>query len=219
LSTGDRNVISAGRIGTGPGISNVLGLALLPDGQLLAADSQLDAIFRIDLATGNRTIVSSNEIGTGPRYVDPFDIVITSDGSVLVLNFVPVIERRAERPGILRVDLTSGDRTLFSGVTAGDGIEMRTPAGMAVEADGSILVIDPGRDRLFRIDPVTGDRVVVSSAEVGDGPIFHTPRRVAVVPGSPVGSYDSRLGWILLLVAVGGIVALSSFWVHRRRNA
>lgn len=219
LSTGNRTDISGGGIGTGPDIGNVLGLALLPGNQLVATDSQLDAIIRIDLATGDRTIVSSNEVGKGPRYVDPFDIVVASDGSALVVDSVPIIARGERQPGVLRVDLASGDRSLFSGATAGAGLQMRTATSIAVEADGSLLVIDAGRDRLFRIDPVTGDRVVVSSAEVGKGPIFYSPRRIAVVPGSPSDSAGSGSRWILLLVAGAGIVVLSSLWVRRRRDA
>jgi sugar lactone lactonase YvrE len=216
-TTGDRQVISGSGIGSGPETQNVVGLALLPDNQLLAADSQLDAIVRIDLATGNRTIVSSNEVGSGPRYVDPFDVIVASDGSALVINSVPIIKRGNRRPGVLRVDLASGDRTLFSGANAGAGFEMRTATSIAIEADGSLLVIDAGLDRLFRIDPVTGDRVVISSSEVGEGPMFYTPRRLAVVPGTP--ELDGGSEWIPLVVAIGAIVAFFSLLASRRRNS
>jgi sugar lactone lactonase YvrE len=218
-STGDRSVVASREIGTGPGLKFALGLALLEDGQLVAADSELNAIVRIDLATGNRTILSSNQIGTGPQYIDPSDIVIASDGSALVVNNTPIAGRRGREPGLVRVDLDSGDRTLLSGVDAGTGRELRTAASLVLEADGSILVIDPARDILFRIDPVTGDRVVISSAEVGSGPTFRSPRRITIVPSPPADSIGGRLGWISWLgVAGAAIIVLSIVWISHNRK-
>ena len=101
----------------------------------------------------------------------------------------------------------------------GTGLDMRAPAGLALDSDGTILVIEPGRDRVLRIDPVTGDRVVVSSAEVGEGPIFHVPRRISVVPGAPADTSGPSPQSFGLLVAVVGIVAFSIFWVRRKRGA
>jgi sugar lactone lactonase YvrE len=51
--------------------------------------------------------------------------------------------------------------------------------GIAVEADGSLLVLDALRDQLLRLDPVGDAPTVVSSATVGTGPLFSTPAELA----------------------------------------
>ena len=59
-----------------------------------------------------------------------------------------------------------------------------SPNAIAVEADGSLLVVDgplgftgngTGQRLLMRVHPVTGDRTVLSAPGKGQGPSFLTP--------------------------------------------
>ena len=45
-----------------------------------------------------------------------------------------------------------------------------TPLGIAVESDGSLVVIDSGLEAVVRVDQVTGDRTIISDASIGSGP-------------------------------------------------
>ena len=89
-----------------------------------------------------------------------------------------------QNPAIIRIDPTSGNRTILSDVdtpteedlsrTETEGDETLTdpgptwliPQGVAVEPDGQIAVTDSGRRALIRVDPMTGRREAFS----GPGP-------------------------------------------------
>ncbi len=66
----------------------------------------------------------------------------------------------------------------FAQVGSGPGFE--SPSGLAVEADGSLVVVDDGLDAVVRVDPVSGDRMIISDASTGSGPGFVTPLGIAV---------------------------------------
>jgi len=44
----------------------------------------------------------------------------------------------------------------------GSGPGFVTPLGIAVESDGSLVVIDSGLEAVVRVDQVTGDRTIIS---------------------------------------------------------
>ncbi len=62
----------------------------------------------------------------------------------------------------------------------GSGPGFVSPFGIAVEADGSLVVVDTGLDAVVRVDQVSGDRTIISDASIGSGPGFVTPRGIAV---------------------------------------
>ena len=87
---------------------------------------------------------------------------------------------------LYRIDPLTGARTILSDFNTGANTG-REPEGVAVEADGQILVIDKHagpltRGQLFRIDPQTGARTIVSDFGVGANQ-GNDPLAVAVVPG------------------------------------
>ena len=53
------------------------------------------------------------------------------------------------------------------------------PVGIAVEADGHLVVTDVGLQAVVRVDPRTGASHIISDATTGQGPtfdfVFHTP--------------------------------------------
>jgi len=59
-----------------------------------------------------------------------------------------------------------------------------TPRGIALDADGSILVVDQdafgGPGGVIRVDPATGARTTVSESSTSGGPSFVTPRDIAL---------------------------------------
>ncbi len=52
----------------------------------------------------------------------------------------------------------------------GSGPGFVSPRGIAVEADGSLVVVDSGLEAVVRVDPVSGDRTIISDASIGSGP-------------------------------------------------
>ena len=72
----------------------------------------------------------------------------------------------------------------------GSGPAFEFPSGIAVEPDGSLVVIDSGLDAVIRVDPETGDRTIISMMIIdpddpddmgrGRGISFSLPRGIAV---------------------------------------
>jgi len=63
-------------------------------------------------------------------------------------------------------------RTILSDASIGSGPGFVSPRGIAVEADGSLVVVDIGLEAVVRVDQVSGDRTIISDASIGSGPGF-----------------------------------------------
>ena len=164
-------------LGNGPFFNPpTTGLAVEADGNLIVIDAR---ILRIDPVTGDRMIVSDYTTG-GHWY--PFDLAIEADGSLVVVNpyqryYGPIVGISA---AVLRVDPVTGDRMIVSDDNTGSGPDFSNPLGLAIEADGSLVVIDAGRDAVLRVDPISGNRSIVSDDDTGNGPYFSNPLGLAV---------------------------------------
>lgn len=161
-----------------PARAQVTHIDLAPDGSIVAVDSGRDEVLRIDPATGTVEKVSSATIGGGPLLDFAWSVAVAPDGSALVSGYV------GSRPGILRVDPTSGDRTVFS-----EGAPFQSNHNpIAIAADGTVFVADQrsalnAEPRILRVDPSTGERTVISGAGIGGGPPIGLPTGLAIEPG------------------------------------
>ena len=173
--TGDRTFLSGGPIGTGPPLACPVGLAIEPTGTLVLPAACPAGIIRVDTNTGDRAIVSDASTGSGPPFDSPTDIAVEASGALLVTDYMTV----------KRVDPSTGARTTLS-----DRSRLRHPVSVAVEAGGTALVGDHGREQpvigmasvylfsgLSRLDLRTGRSSVVSgggllSRRRGSGPGF-----------------------------------------------
>ncbi len=158
-NTGARTIISDASVGSGPAFITPLRIAVEAHGSLVVLDQRLKAVVRVDPNTGARTIVSDASVGTGPAFDFPSGAV-EAHGSLVVAD----IARRA----VIRVDPNTGDRTIISTghrphrSAVGIGPAFSHPLGIAVEADGNLVVVDPGLRAVVRVDPNTGARTIVS---------------------------------------------------------
>jgi len=128
----------------------------------------------------------------------------------------------------MRVDPSTGDRTVLSGCTAedpatfactallGTGPSFGFPGGIAVEADGALVVVDEGlTGRVIRVNPVTGDRVLVSGLDsetntsLGSGPLLLFPADIAVAPDGALIVGDRTLGVVQVDPLTGNRTILS----------
>lgn len=154
---------------SGPGIlMNSRRVAVGPDGAIYVADT--NSIVRVDPSTGAQTVASSSA-----SFAHPYDLAFEANGLMLVAD------RQALGGAIFRVDPASGAPTL---VSYAGSFSSTGPVGVAVTADGDILVVDAdafgGGGGVIRVDPATGGQQVVAS-----GGAFVSPVAIAVSPAKP----------------------------------
>jgi hypothetical protein len=185
-ATGSRTILSDNGTGTGPDFTSPAGIAIEPDGDLLATDLGGPAghasIFRVDPLTGDRTIVSTFGVGTGPNLSTPYDLVEVG-GTIFVTN--------GPSANVLAVDPTTGNRTLFSGQLAGTGKQFFDPIGVTIQ--GHNLVVADNSNLVYQVDLSTGNRVN-----------FYQFANNQNTPENPVGVAISNGGQILLSSEFGG---------------
>jgi sugar lactone lactonase YvrE len=122
-------------------------------------------VMRVDPATGGIVEVSRNG-AQGQLFNHPYDIAVAADGSLLVADMGAYADGPdpAADGAIVRVDPATGSQSLVS-----RGGRLVDPAGLALAADGTIVVVDnvglDGEPELLRIDAASGAQTVLS---VGD---------------------------------------------------
>jgi hypothetical protein len=139
-------------------------------------------LFRLDPVTGNRTQLSNfGQENQGPKGTNPTDVAVEASGFILVSD---PAQGTSGLGALFRVDPATGNRTLFSDFgNPAQGPTESSPEGVAVEASGTILVMDAGgAGKLFRVDPVSGNRTLLSDfSDAAQGPTGSNPWRVAVL--------------------------------------
>jgi len=162
---GARLVVSDLKTGGGPGFVQPFDVAVIAGGDAVVRDDK--SLLRVGAVTGDRALLSGTGRGSGPPFVDPRRIAIDGD-SVLVADPVP--------PAIVRVDPSSGDRTLVW-----DGSPpLSFPGGVAMEATGSLVITSNGA--VVRFNPSTGATTILTDASHGAGPFLQLPGVIAVEP-------------------------------------
>ncbi len=86
----------------------------------------------------------------------------------------------------------------------GSGPGFVTPVGIALEADGSLVVTDSGLEAVVRVDQVSGDRTIISDASTGSGPGVVAPRGIAVEADGSLVVTDSGLEAVVRVDQVSG---------------
>ena len=195
--------------GSGPPFFLNFGLAVEADGQIVVADDR--AVLRVDPTTGARTIISDANTGSGPAFTHLNGIAVEADGQLVVTDLGP-FDLREGLIGVLRVDPVSGNRSVVSSVRRlvepvtdnislvperGSGPVFVDPLGIAVEADGQLVVTNFGRSAVLRVDPLSGDRTVVSGPGAGTGLALGRPFDIAVEADGQLVVTDPFLGAVL----------------------
>lgn len=116
------------------------------------------------------TFQPAYEVFAPERVVD----VMPSEPPLALGMLVTGTESASGEPALFRIDAATGAETAIS-----VGGSFSAPVGIAVEADGSILVADAdafgGTGGIIRVDPATGEQTEVSS-----GGLFSNPFDLAV---------------------------------------
>ena len=136
--TGARTIVSSSAVGTGtPSFNTPNGIALESGGTTaIVVDSGSttgDAVFRVTLSNGNRTILSSDTIPNATNELNgPEDVIIESDGNILISD------NSSTTDFIVRVNKTTGVRTIVSSSTVGTGTSsFAAPVGIILIATTS----------------------------------------------------------------------------------
>jgi sugar lactone lactonase YvrE len=149
------------------------GIAVLPDGRIVAADRLHHVVEIVDPGSGEVTVIAgiwdSQGMVDGPgataRFASPYDIAVRSDGKLVVTDF---------DNNRLRVVGMDGTTATFTGATAGfaDGamIDARFshPQGLSVAANGDMYVTDLNN---FRVRRIVGETVTTVAGN-GNGGSF-----------------------------------------------
>jgi sugar lactone lactonase YvrE len=177
--TGDRTLVSgcpaidAQRncqgtlLGQGPPFRTPSAIAMAADGHLWVGDTLRQAVLQVDPSTGDRTLVSGctaidvegrcvgGLIGRGPPFDFPVALAVEVTGALVVVD--------AGLGAVMRVNPSTGDRTLVSDASIGRGLPLFFPVAIAVEADESLVVVDRKINAVVRVDPYIGERTIVST--------------------------------------------------------
>lgn len=156
--SGQQTAVSSGDLFDAP-----IGIAIAEDGTVLVTDlgpegPDSGCVLRVDSATGAQERVSS-----GGMLRRPFGVAVEHRGTVLVADAFAFLGG-----GVIRVDPATGAQTeVFRSTSTGGGLPLR-PVGIALEADGAILLVlnnlaGGGAGEVVRVDPTDGRGTVVST--------------------------------------------------------
>jgi cysteine-rich repeat protein len=185
-------------------------VAVLPDGDVVIADSDNHRIRRVDVATGTISTfaggVTAGDAGdegvaTAALLDSPYGVEVEADGGVLIADSGNNRIRRVTPDGTIHALAGTG---AYGG--AGDGgpadeATLRFPASIAVDLDGAVLIADTFSQRVRRVAPATG--VITTIAGLGSegasgdggaplGAAFRFPWAVDVAPDRAVIVIDTH---------------------------
>jgi sugar lactone lactonase YvrE len=159
LATGDRTLVSASTVPSGPPWFFPNAVAIdEPNNRFLVADLQAPAVYAVEFGTGARSVLSGAP-QSGTPFVWPHTLAID-----------PARNRALVADGALNavvaVSLTDGARTILSGPAVPPGqIELDMPYGIALDAAANrALVTHFGPPSVVAVDLATGARTVLATA-------------------------------------------------------
>lgn len=171
-------------------------------------------LFEVDPVTGNRTIISQlGDAGQGPLATNVTWITANPAGGPIYLS------NNSTPETIMMVDPNTGNRTIVSDFSnPGQGPTNENIGGIAIEADGQLLVNGRVPDAVYRIDPILGLRKVVSDLNnPAEGPIGSFPQGIIVATVATIVTVPTMSEWGL--IATAAFLGIISFIIIRRRNA
>lgn len=168
-------------------------IALAPDGTLVVAETGSHTITRIDPKSGQSRIVAGVRGRSGFKDGDgetalfnaPVGVAVGADGTIFVADTYNDRIRAIDAEARVRT-IAGGDEPGMVDAPVGADARFDTPCGIAVAADGALLVADTGNHRLRRVEMSGAVTTIAGTGERGeaDGPptasTFDEPTGLAV---------------------------------------
>jgi uncharacterized protein (TIGR03663 family) len=176
-----------GRLGVAPDeMQNPYGVALDGDGNVYVVDSDLGRVQKFD-GRGNLLAAQGVPGGEGGQYNQPADIAVDASGNVYVAD---TWNHRIQK---LAPDLTPigtwGRPT--SDLVNPPPDQLWAPRGIAIDRDGTILVVDSGTNRIRRYSS-DGAHIGDFGQRGKDPGDFDEPTGIAIAPDGSIYVADSR---------------------------
>ena len=105
-------------------------------------------------------------------------LAIEATGLLVVATRGSSVFALVDPGGVSRVDPSTGNCVA---ITAGRGGDEITPQGIAVEATGNLVILDPLSASVVLLDLVTENRTIVADLVVGRGPLLSSLGPLAVI--------------------------------------
>jgi RHS repeat-associated protein len=189
-------------------LNNPFDVAVAPDGSLLIADTGNNSIRRvgpdglITTLVGPGVGIYSGDDGPTSQETElnPSDVAVAPDGSVLIADSGNNRIRRVGPDGLITTLAGTGVPGYSGDGGPATAARLYSPSGVAVAADGSVLIADPGNHRIRRIGPDGLITTLVGTGVYGysgdGGPAtraqLRSPYGVAVAPDGSVLIADSN---------------------------
>jgi sugar lactone lactonase YvrE len=202
--------------GAGASFSDPQGVAVLPNGNIVVADS---ANRRIRLITpagvvttlaGDGTAGSTNGTGTAASFNNPNGVAVLPNGNIVVADTGNHLIRLITPAGV--VTTLAGSGSAGSTNATGTSASFNNPCGVAVLPNGNIVVADLTNHRIRLVTP---GGVVTTLAGSGTGQFadgtgaaasFNNPIGVTVIPSTGVIVVADKDNQRIRLVTQAGVV-------------
>ena len=159
-SSGDGGAATAARLASQEGVS------VAANGDLYIADLGNDEIRKVNVLTGIITTVagtgSNGYTGDGgpataAKLKNPKDVAVAGNGDLYIADTANhVIRKVTAATGIITTVAGSGSTGSTGDGGAATAAKLRSPAGIAVAANGDLYIGDTGNDRVRKVTAATG---------------------------------------------------------------
>jgi hypothetical protein len=209
---GNGSTIFTNGTGTAATFNTPFGSAVLPNGNIVVADTNNHRIRLITMPdgvvstlAGDGTAAFLNGTGAGARFAFPKGITALSNGNIVVADPDNHRIRLITMPGIV-VTTLAGDGTSGYIDGIGTGASFRSPRGIAMLPNGNIVIVDTENNRIRLITMPGG----VVSTLAGDGNAaflngtgtvarFFVPQGITTLPNGSVAVADTANNRVRLI--------------------
>jgi sugar lactone lactonase YvrE/5-hydroxyisourate hydrolase-like protein (transthyretin family) len=192
------------------GLAMPSAISVAKDGRLIVANTGDHTIISVDTKTGTMNLVAGSRGSAGFRdgraqdaqFNGPVGVAALADGTIVVADTYNDRIRSIDASGMVKTIAGGAQPGFADGM--GDGAAFDTPCGVAVAADGAIIVADTGNNRIRRIDARGTVTTLAGTGEASsrdgalaeatfDEPIALAVRRDGAIVVADAGSSTLRL--------------------------
>ncbi len=149
-------------------------IAFAPDGSLVVANTGAHTIARVDVETGRVSVIAGSAGTSGDadgasdqaRFNAPVGVAVGDDGAIFVADTYNDRIRVIGEDGSVRT-IAGGSEPGFRDGAGGEA-RFDTPCGIAMSADGSLLVADTANHRIRRV-ALDGNVTTIAGTGEADG--------------------------------------------------